>query len=247
MRNIRSPSVFPNRDPVCTASNALRRWQAAATPVAAASLFGGVRSLGVIVPHADDETLGCGGLIAAATAYDIETRVTVLTDGSASHPGSREWPPERLARQRQHEVKAAVALLTGGTGKVCFADAPDGRLSDHPDAASRVAPADLYVTCWEDDPHPDHAAAFAIAHVVARRTGTPLLAFPLWVLTTDVLVPALPLLQLDISAHLDCKRTALAAHQSQLGALVADIPGFVLDETLQQLFVRADELFVRVR
>ena len=239
MFNDRAGPSFPPRT--------LDRWHNASVPVSAAALLGRTRTLGVIVPHADDETLGCGGLIAAAADRGIHVIVTVLTDGSASHPGSAEWPPARLARRRQREVRAAVAALTNGRGTLAFADAPDGQLADHPAAALAVPPADLFVTCWRDDPHPDHAAAFAIADAVARRHTRPLLAFPLWALDVDGPVPDMPIHRLDVSAQLPRKHAALAAHASQLGALIRDVDGFVIDEALQRLFVRPDELFVQLR
>ena len=222
---------------------ALARWQAAAVDIGIVALLNNAQSLGVIVPHGDDETLGCGGLIALAAACGVAVTITVLTDGAASHPGSRAWPPARLAAVRRTEVLAAAALLTGGACRVVFAGAPDGDLAGHPQTAALVPPADLYVTCWHGDPHPDHRAAFAIARAAA--TSAPLLAFPLWVLTTPAAVPALPLLRLDVTAHLAAKRAALAEHRSQLGALVTDVTGFVVDAALQALFVRADELYLR--
>jgi LmbE family N-acetylglucosaminyl deacetylase len=224
--------------------DALARWHAAARP--AADLFAGVRTISVIVPHADDETLGCGGLIAQAAARGIAVTVTILTDGAASHPGSRDWPPRRLAQRRRKEARAAVARLTDGRGTVLFGDAPDGALADHGVAPATIAPADLFVTCWQGDPHPDHRAAYGIACAAAARSNATLLAFPLWVLTTDCPVPAHDIVRIDVSAQLARKRAALAEHRSQLGLLVTDVAGFVLDASLTAHFVRADELFVIV-
>lgn len=234
-----TPASFP--------VSALERWHAAALPMTPSGLLGNARSLGVIVPHPDDETLGCGGLIAAAAALGVAVSVSFLTDGSASHPGSIDWPPVRLAIRRREEAQAAVARLTAGRGRCIFADAPDGRLAAHPGSATAIPAADLFVTCWKGDPHPDHVAAFAIAETVARRCAAPLLAFPLWTLTTDAPVPALEVHRIDVTAHLGTKRRALAAHRSQLGELVTDERGFVIDRHLQRLFLREDELFISVR
>ena len=244
MHNDPASASFPA--PAAFATPALAQWHAAATPTGIAALFGDITTLGVIVPHPDDETLGCGGLIAAAAARGVAVTVTFLTDGGASHPGSVAWPPARLARRRQDEAARAVAILTDGNGCVVFAGAPDGGLADHPASGDVVPAADLFVTCWHGDPHADHVAAFAIAATVAARHAVPLLAFPLWVLTTDSAVPDGIIHRIDVSAHLARKRAALAAHTSQLGFPEAGVDGFVLDAVLQRLFVRPDELFARI-
>ena len=238
MINVRLAGMFL----AAVGDDRLAIWHAAARSVTIADLFGTARSLGVIIPHADDETLGCGGLIAAAIARGIAVTVTVLTDGAASHPGARAWPPARLARRRRREVRAALAVLGGAD--VMFAAAPDGELADHRVDPALVPRADLFVTCWQGDPHADHRAAYAVAQAAARRWSAPLLAFPLWTLTTDDPLPALPLLRIDVSAFLRRKRAALACHRSQLGIVVRDRRGFVLDAGLQRLFLRSDELFL---
>ena len=73
-----------------------------------------VRTLGrtvVLAPHPDDESLGCGGLLARLAAHGVPARVVVVTDGAQSHPGSAAYPPERLRALREAEARAAVAAL----------------------------------------------------------------------------------------------------------------------------------------
>ncbi len=48
----------------------------------------------VVAPHPDDETLGCGVLIAAKRRLGAEVAVVFLTDGAASHP---QFGSDRLA------------------------------------------------------------------------------------------------------------------------------------------------------
>ena len=55
----------------------------------------------ILAPHPDDETLGCGGLIAAASAAGHPPFVLVLTDGTGSHPNSRSYPPGSLSVSRK--------------------------------------------------------------------------------------------------------------------------------------------------
>lgn len=228
------------------ANETLSRWRAHAREADGGTLLAGVRSLGIVVPHADDETLGCGGLIALAAALGIAITVTILTDGAASHPGSKNWPPAALARQRRREARDAVECLAGPMAQVDFLNAPDGALVETRGLAPRIAPADLYVTCWRDDPHPDHQAAFFIARDAATPNGSRLWAFPLWVLTTSLPAPDLPLYRICVADFQMRKQAALAAYRSQLGELVEDVTGFVLDKSLQTLFVRDDELYLEI-
>lgn len=65
----------------------------------------------VLSPHPDDETLGVGGLIAQARAIGQEVNVIVLTDGSGSHPRSKEYPRQRLIELRYSEVQRAGLAL----------------------------------------------------------------------------------------------------------------------------------------
>ena len=70
------------------------------------AVFEGREKLVVLAPHPDDETLGCGALLARAF-LGAGAHIICLTDGSASHPGSRHWTPARLAAQRRTDHKLA--------------------------------------------------------------------------------------------------------------------------------------------
>ena len=66
----------------------------------------------ILAPHADDESLGCGGLIAACCAAGRPPLVAFLTDGTGSHPNSRAYPPERLrdVRMRRRLGRRSACL-----------------------------------------------------------------------------------------------------------------------------------------
>src|SRR3984957_15932934 len=65
----------------------------------------------ILAPPPDDESLGCGGLIAACCRARILPQVAILTDGAASHPGSTPYPPARLAARREAEARTALGIL----------------------------------------------------------------------------------------------------------------------------------------
>jgi LmbE family N-acetylglucosaminyl deacetylase len=66
----------------------------------------------VVVAHPDDETFGCGSLIAHATARGVRTMVVCATRGEAGTPapGSAVQPAE-LGAVREAELRRAAALL----------------------------------------------------------------------------------------------------------------------------------------
>ncbi len=65
----------------------------------------------VFAPHPDDESLGCGGLISEAVEQGIPVHVVMVSDGGASHPGSRKFPPKRVIAIRRSETLAALSAL----------------------------------------------------------------------------------------------------------------------------------------
>ncbi len=215
----------------------------------------------VLAPHPDDETLGCGGLIAQAVATGQEVRVLVLTDGTKSHPASAAYPAARLRRLREGESREAARALGLDPAHVAFLRLPDAHMPQGGAAAERAANAvavhaaairtgALFVT-WRHDPHGDHKAAASLASIVAARLGVPLFEYPVWGWT----LPPRRLLEtgdtrgfrLDVRAHLPAKRRAIACHRSQLGQVVKDDPGgFTMDPAFVELFTGPWETFLRV-
>jgi LmbE family N-acetylglucosaminyl deacetylase len=74
----------------------------------------GARGLGTVLgvwAHPDDETFLSAGLM--ALARDAGRRVVCVTATRGEHgtPDPDRWPPTRLARTRDHEIAAAMAVL----------------------------------------------------------------------------------------------------------------------------------------
>ena len=65
----------------------------------------------VVAPHPDDETLGAGGLIAAAADAGLPVHVVLVSLGEGSHPDSPTTTPDELARRRAAEFRDALAAL----------------------------------------------------------------------------------------------------------------------------------------
>jgi LmbE family N-acetylglucosaminyl deacetylase len=213
----------------------------------------------VLAPHPDDETLGCGGLIAQCCARGQNIHVLVLTDGAASHPRSASYPASRLVALRRAETTAAMATLGLPAERLGFLDLPDGRAPRRGgrlrDAAKRIADmaqrfsAATICTTWVHDPHCDHVAAYRLGALAARMLGARLLCYPVWgwTLGEQKWLMRTPIhgMRLDISDHIAAKRKAIACYRSQIGDLIDDDPsGFRLAPEFLALFERPFEVFV---
>ena len=70
----------------------------------------------ILAPHPDDESLGCGGLIAEATDLGLAVRLIFVSDGTGSHCNSLLFPKLRLRRERELEANRAGMMPTIFTG-----------------------------------------------------------------------------------------------------------------------------------
>jgi LmbE family N-acetylglucosaminyl deacetylase len=204
----------------------------------------------VLAPHPDDETLGCGGLIASKRAIGVDVTVAFLTDGAGSHhhPDGRA----ELAARRRVEAQAACRILGVADERVVFVGIPDGALGDRVDEAVvavtdlvRSSAASQIIIPHPDEPPSDHRTVRSIVDQSLWRAGhdAQLLMFPVWLWDqwpwTNPLTPprrrhsrrqvasialrdrfGTRLLSMlthchDITAVLDVKRRALAAHETQ--------------------------------
>jgi LmbE family N-acetylglucosaminyl deacetylase len=211
----------------------------------------------VLAPHPDDESLGCGGLIAEACRRGRPPLVAILTDGAASHPGSQIYPPARVAALRELEVRQAVAHLGLPQDRLFMLGAPDGKAPHRGIAvaslAARIAVlakgCDAILTSWRHDPHCDHVSAWHTACEAAHLTGARVFEYPVWgwTLPPDHALPNLCWRgwRFDIAQRLGAKRRAIAAHRSQHGAVITDDPdGFILSAKFLSLFDRPFECLV---
>lgn len=120
----------------------------------------------VLSPHQDDETIGCGLLMAEKSNRGIPVAVAVATDGRRGWYSSTPRPePQDIAQIRQHEWHRALDVLAVPRGDRFELRFPDGELSDHESELGdqigelfrRVRPSQVFVT-RSGDPNPDHRA-----------------------------------------------------------------------------------------
>lgn len=88
----------------------------------------------VLAPHPDDESIGCGGLLRAATARGLPVRVVFLTYGDAhewafflqrKHPVFVPAAVRRMGLERHDEALAATERLGVSPNDVLFLGYPD--------------------------------------------------------------------------------------------------------------------------
>lgn len=165
-----------------------------------------VRSLLVLAPHADDEVLGCGGLLALAAMQGIDARLVVASDGAAGG--------DTAERERESRNAASALGLDDSPQRLQFWRLPDRGLTPDDALVARIR-QQLQVQCpdWLLAPspfeiHPDHRA-LCLASVVAA-SGRCTLGF------YEVGQPLLPNVLLDITPVLARKQAALACFGSQL-------------------------------
>jgi GT2 family glycosyltransferase/LmbE family N-acetylglucosaminyl deacetylase len=177
----------------------------------------------VVAPHADDETLGCGGTLAGLLADGARVDVLVVTDGAgdeADPDRRRETGELRLA-----ETRRALAALGGGSARCAFL--PDrGLCSLVPDVSCLLEETlletlpDLVFVPSPVEVHPDHrAVAEAFLSAFSSESGRRLSgALPNGSRAAfyEVSQPIRPNVLVDVSPHALRKETAVAAFASQL-------------------------------
>ena len=170
--------------------------------------------------HPDDVELGCGATLARLAATGRAVGILDLTAGELGTRGTVE--------QRSGEAAAAAGAL-GVAWRACLGmpdgglDAGDGEQAGVLVRALRTARPRAVLLPHRDDPHPDHPAAAALVRRAAFLAGVarclPSAGAPHRpALLLEYPGPRqlfAPVLVVDVSAHYEAKRRALAAHGSQ--------------------------------
>lgn len=216
----------------------------------------------VVAPHPDDESLGCGGLIARLARTGSAFCFVFVTDGGASHLGSRAWPSERLAARRRDEALEALRRLNVEDALTIFLALPDSAMPARDSPAWKEAVAQLAETItefspvlallpWRRDPHCDHRGSWRLTKDGLKRANAhpTTLEYSIWLdeFGEDEDRPrndeARPVV-FNIAAVLGAKRAAIAAHITQTTALIDDDPnGFRLTEAVIERLATPTETY----
>jgi LmbE family N-acetylglucosaminyl deacetylase/protein-L-isoaspartate O-methyltransferase len=219
----------------------------------------------VLAPHQDDESLGCGGLIAYLTANGKKVSVIFTTDGSASHLNSVSFPKEKLAALRNQEALQALEILGVLKDQVTFYHGKDSGLeaegeegfTEHVERLkldiSKLQP-ELILVPYELDPHRDHRATWQmlVKATDGLRGFSPIIwEYPIWLYQNAVQedLPSLKggeLKSFDVQSYINQKEQAIAAHLSQTTDLISDDPtGFRLLPEMVANFAIGTEYFMQ--
>jgi LmbE family N-acetylglucosaminyl deacetylase len=209
----------------------------------------------ILAPHPDDETLGCGGLIARRVHEGRRVVVVVVTDGRAllRRFGIAANPSEaEVSAMRKDETRRAVEILGGRVADIRFLDFENERLVARRDEAQKqitallaeLRPSEVYFPSPFEG-HPEHVVTNEIARAACAATGACPAAFEFIVSLKGGVAPdTLPrrIHEVDVSAHREVERRALAQFRSHLDLIYKGQPAPLTPN--YDRYLTAEELFL---
>jgi bacillithiol biosynthesis deacetylase BshB1 len=172
----------------------------------------------VFGPHPDDIEIGFGGTVAVHAGLGFRVGLCDLTRGELGSNGTPE--------EREREAEAASGVL-GASWRVNLGwpdggiDGSAGQIGDVVRLIRQTRPATVAMPYWNDR-HPDHRSASEVLARAAFRSGLRRFApeagdawRPDWVCYYFINESDPASFGVDVSAHYEIKRKALACHRSQ--------------------------------
>ena len=183
----------------------------------------------ILATHPDDETLGCGGLIARRVHEGHRVVVVVITDGRAllRRFGIAANPTEsEVSAMRKDETRRSVETLGARAADIRFLDFENERLVAQKDEATarvtailtELTPSEVYFPSPFEG-HAEHVVTNEIARTACAASGACAATFEFIVtLKRDTAIEQLPrrVHNVDVSAHRETERRALAQFRSHL-------------------------------
>lgn len=185
----------------------------------------------VFAPHQDDETLGCGGLMALKHELGAQIKVVFLTDGQKSDENMK---PEDLIKIRKQEAVNALSILGILSSDIFFLDYVDGTLMELSQKERHLIinqiaqllqsfePSEVYVPC-EKDQHNDHMATYDLvqAAIAESKLAVEVFEYPIWIFWNITQIFKFNLQELGAAYNLSIKsvyqkkQKAIKAYDSQ--------------------------------
>lgn len=218
----------------------------------------------VLAPHPDDETLGCGGVIARFVAEGHDVTVGIVTGpGDGEHP----FVAQHLFDEVRSELADAMRIL--GVSKIIFGSIPTTMAADMDRRALNAevlriidaAQPEILFVPFALDLHSDHREIFHAASIAWRPhldRGRSIREVYCYEVPTEthlnipyVEQAFVPNMWFDVSDHVETKFAALACFKSQLQQppMPRSLESLRAFTTWRgsQIGVRAAEAFVLVR
>ena len=207
----------------------------------------------VIAPHPDDETLGCGAMIAQARSLGIPVHVVVVTDGSGHPAGLRA---QEVVSLRRRECLEAARSLGVATTDVTFLNLPDGAawkwhasLSKRLLALIEALHPQRIFTPYGIDNHSDHQAVSDVMAMLMAESSlkAEVFCYPVWFWQPRFLLRSLfsggvtRTYYLSSGGFIEAKKRALSCYVSQTGN--DGSVGAILTPRLLRNFLRPCEYF----
>ena len=194
----------------------------------------------------------------------VPLQVLMISDGSKSHPNSRQYPADKLRALRESETQAALSELGMSSEQVTFMRLPDGDVpssSESPEYHKAVAqltielnqhqPQTILVP-WRRDPHRDHRATYQLLDgALAGLNSQPtILEYPIWLWeiaeSADAPVTGeVSAVRLNINSVKAEKQRAIYKHASQIDGIIDDDPEcFQLSPHVLERFLTDWEIYL---
>jgi LmbE family N-acetylglucosaminyl deacetylase len=168
----------------------------------------------VLVPHPDDESLGCGGAIALHRRQGDRVKVIFTTDGLAGDVLDYYAGHDYRELRREEARRAGVIL---GINELEFWNYPDGRLAEANDLSERLRGLleadrpDIVYRPSAREIHSDHWALGVGVEDALRQHAAPVqdCCYEIWATVEPTHV-------IDITPVWEVKRKAVEQYESQL-------------------------------
>lgn len=163
----------------------------------------------IMAPHADDESIGCGGLLAM---YGPQCDLLLLTDGRKGHTRAEYSDENKLVEIRKKEFTAAGRIAN--VRNIFFLNVEDASLSQNQDVLMRmdIKQYDYIFVPNRYESHLDHRVVYSIVSKMkkSQRAKANIYEYEVWTPLRH------PTWFLPITSVSETKKKMIAQHVSQL-------------------------------